>query len=442
MWFGPRRWKTRALPERGEASGWYEALPEPPPESTRVEGRVDCDWAIVGAGACGLAVARRLGELRHQDTIVLIDAARIGYGASGRNAGFMLNHNTHGEVKNLEIDRRNAALGAAGVDYLRRLVQENRIPCQWSEWGRLYVAADGGGDTHLTRLAESYRRLDAPFSWIEPGRLRDMLGTSFYRRAIHAPGSALVQPAALMRGLGATLPGNVRVFEESPVLAISHGAPLQLTCPEGVVLARNLILANSVFAEETGVVRWRVVPIATYASLTRPLHRDERAHLGSGDEFGLLPADPNGSTLRLTRDHRLLVRNTFSYARTKRIDPREVDRAGRLHREALRRRWPDLAEVPFASTWGGMLGFTRNDGTLFGRVADRVHVVISSDAGPVARGTAAGKLLAEHLCGVRSELLEVMRSLPRAAMLPPDPFLGMMVRHRLRRIERDGAGEL
>ena len=442
MMFGPRRRKTRALPMRSEASGWYEILPAPPPEARPVHGRVACDWAIVGAGACGLATARRLAELRHQDTIALIDAARIGYGASGRNAGFMLNHNTHGEIKGLSIERRNSALCAAGVDYLRRLVHENQIPCQWSDWGRLYVAADRAGSDHLAELARNYRRLDAACSWVEPEQLHDMLGTAFYTRAIHARGSALVQPAALMRGLGTTLPANVGVYEESPVLDVSFGARARLTCPEGVVVARNLILANSVFAEEMGVARWRVVPIATYASLTRPLRPEERSRLGRECEFGLLPADPNGSTLRLTRDHRLFVRNSFSYARTKRIEPDALDRAERRHRRALRRRWPELGDVPFVSTWGGMLGFTRNDGTLFGRVADGVYAVISSDAGPVARGTAGGKLLAEHVCGVRSELLEIMLSLPRAGLLPPDPFLRMIVNHRLHRIERDGAGEL
>lgn len=442
MLLGPRRWKTRALPVRSEASGWYEILPNPPPRVRRVDGRLACDWAIVGAGACGLAVARRLAELRHQDTIALIDAARIGHGASGRNAGFMLNHNTHGAIKSLDIERRNSALCTAGVDSLRQVVRQHRIPCQWSEWGRLYVAADRAGNEHLADLARSYDRLEVEHSWVEPELLREKLGTAFYTRAIHARGSALVQPAALMRGLGTTLPANVRVREDSPVLGVSFGPRVRLTCPGGVVVARNLIVANSVFAEEMGLARWRVVPIATYASLTRPLGREERARLGRESEFGLLPADPAGSTLRLTRDHRLLVRNTFSYARTKRIEPEALDRAERLHRRALRRRWPELAAVPFVSTWGGMLGFTRNDGTVFGRVTDRVYAVISSDASPVTRGTASGMLLAEHVCGIRSELLEVMLSMPGAGRLPPDPFLRILVNHRLRRIERDGAREI
>jgi len=113
----------------------------------------------------------------------------------------------------MEVERRNAALCAAGVDHLRRLVRENQIVCQSSDWGRLYVTVDGAGGTHLSEPARNYRRLDRPCSWVEREQLHDMLGTAFYTRAIHAADSALVQPAALMLGLGRTLPANVRVYE-------------------------------------------------------------------------------------------------------------------------------------------------------------------------------------------------------------------------------------
>ena len=63
---------------------------------------MSCDRAIAGAGACGLAAARRLVELRHPDTVVLIDVSRIGHGISDRNAGSMLNHNSHGEIRDME----------------------------------------------------------------------------------------------------------------------------------------------------------------------------------------------------------------------------------------------------------------------------------------------------------------------------------------------------
>jgi len=442
MTFGSSKRKTRILPDRAEPNGWYETLETPPPPAKAVAGTVEADWAIVGGGACGLAVARRLAELRGQDRIALIDADRIGHGASGRNAGFMLNHNTHGEVKDLRVERRNSRLCSAGVDYLRSVVQEHQIQCHWSDWGRLYVAVDPHSDHHLTELCGNYDKLDVLYERLGRERIAEMTGTDYYMSGMFARGSALVQPAALMRGLAETLPANVDVLENSPVEAIQRQGRIRLTCPEGVIEAKNLILTTSVFIEEFGIGRMRIVPIATYGSLTRPLTDDELAQFGSETEFGLLPADPNGSTVRLTRDRRLFMRNSFSYARSKQIDGETLRRLATAHREAIRRRWPALGDVPFVSTWGGMLGFTRNDGTLFGAIDDGIYLAISSDASPVSRGSIAGRLLAEHICGQPSELLDVMLSLPKAALLPPEPLLGLVVNHRLRKIEREGASEI
>ena len=83
--------RARKLPDDGPRNGWYETLPPPPP-ARRVEGAVKADFAVIGAGTCGCAVARRLAELRPDDAIVLVEATRVGYGTSGRNAGFMLDH--------------------------------------------------------------------------------------------------------------------------------------------------------------------------------------------------------------------------------------------------------------------------------------------------------------------------------------------------------------
>ena len=83
--------RARKLPDDGPRNGWYETLP-PPPSARTVEGVVKADFAVIGAGTCGCAVARRLAELRPDDAIVLVEATRVGYGTSGRNAGFMLDH--------------------------------------------------------------------------------------------------------------------------------------------------------------------------------------------------------------------------------------------------------------------------------------------------------------------------------------------------------------
>ncbi len=105
--------KARKLPDDGVRNGWYETLP-PPPEARSVRGTVRCDWAVIGAGICGLAVARRLAELRPDDSVTVIEAMRVGNGTSGRNAGFMLSRHSPDRIKDFEVLRRNDRLSSAG----------------------------------------------------------------------------------------------------------------------------------------------------------------------------------------------------------------------------------------------------------------------------------------------------------------------------------------
>ena len=432
--------KARKLPDDGPRNGWYETLPAPPP-ARRVDGRVKADFAVIGAGTCGCAVARRLGELRPDETVALVEATRVGYGTSGRNAGFMLDHHSHGGMKHFEAARKNDRLFSAGTAWLRDLVQKHQIQCQWSDWGRIYVAAEASAEGELKGVSDGFDALGVPWRGLDRDDLEAVTGSRFYRRGVRADGSALVQPAAMMRGLAATLPANVTLYEESPVHEIGTKGGFRLACPDGTIEARQVVLCNHVFAEEMGILKHRIVPLASFASLTEPLSDARTALLGTEGEFGLLPANANGSTVRLTRDRRILMRNTLHYARDKRFPTELIDEVADTHRRSIARRWPDLGDVDLAGTWGGILGFTRNEGAVFGAVREGLWAVMTSDAAPMTKGAIGGKLLAEHICGENSELLRLMLSLPRAALLPPDPILRFFVRRRIGRIAAAGPGE-
>jgi len=432
--------RARKLPDDGPRNGWYETLP-PPPSARRVEGAVKADFAVIGAGTCGCAVARRLAELRPDDAIVLVEATRVGYGTSGRNAGFMLDHHSHGGMKHFEAASKNDRLFAAGTTYLRELVQQHQIQCDWSDWGRIYVAAETSAEGALKGVSEGFDELGVPWRQIDRDSLEEITGTRFYLRGVRAEGSALVQPVAMMRGLASTLPINATLYEESPVTELSTRGSFRLVCPEGTIEAKQVILANHVFAEELGFLKHRIVPLASFASLTRPLSDTEMGQVGSEGEFGLLPANANGSTVRLTLDGRILMRNTLHYARSKRFPPELMADVADNHRQSITRRWSGLADVEFVGTWGGILGFTRNEGTVFGAIDAGLWAVMTTDAAPMTKGAISGKLLAEHICGVDSELLEIMLSLPKAAILPPDPILRFVVNREIDRVAATGPGE-
>jgi glycine/D-amino acid oxidase-like deaminating enzyme len=431
---------ARKLPNDGVRNGWYETLP-PPAEARRVTSTVTADWAVLGAGACGLAAARRLGVLRPDDTVAVVDAMRVGYGNSGRNAGFMLSHHSHGGIKNLDVARQADRLFGCGYNYLREIVETHQIRCDWSDWGQIYVSASREGDAHLDAVADGFDALAVPQDRMDRDELEAVTGSRFYTGGVHVKGAALVQPAAMMRGLGATLPANVALYEDSPVTELRTNGEFRLICPDGEIVAKQLILTNHVFAEEMGFKRYRVVPLGLFASLTRPLTADERGHIGNGEQFGLLPASPNGSTVRLTVDGRILMRNTFIYARDKQFGADLIANAATNHRASIAKRWPALDGVDLTATWGGIMAMTRNEGRVFGEIAPGLHIVLTTDAAPMTRGTACGKLMAEKLCGIDSEELRFAEMIPDAAILPPDPVLRFVANRRLNKIERTEPAE-
>jgi glycine/D-amino acid oxidase-like deaminating enzyme len=145
--------------------------------------------------------------------------------------------------------------------------------------------------------------------------------------------------------------------------------------------------------------------------------------------------------VRLTQDGRILMRNTLWYARSKRFEDELIVRMEARHRQSIAERWPALGEVDFDGTWGGIMAFTRNEGTVWGEIADNLYILMTTDTAPMTRGTALGKLLAEDLSGVDSDELRALKQMPQAALLPPDPILKLYMKHRIRGIERNEAGE-
>jgi glycine/D-amino acid oxidase-like deaminating enzyme len=252
----------------------------------------------------------------------------------------------------------------------------------------------------------------------------------------------LVQPAALVRGLAAALPEPVALYEETPVTAIRPGSPVVLETPGGRVVADRALVATNGLMPALGLLRTRLFPLWTFGSLTRPLTADEQAVLGGDREWGVLAQDVLGSSLRRTRDQRLLVRNSVRFTRRTGLSSAVVDAAAETHRRALAARFPVLAEVPFEHTWGGIMGMSANGRHHFGPVGANLWAAAGYNAAGIALGTISGHLLAEAALSHPSPDLEAMRSLPRPTPFPPPPLADLGIRWRIARMERASRGDV
>lgn len=426
------------LPNDDHDCGWYDILPEPTPAKV-LKGEQRAEYVVIGAGFAGLAAARRLAELKPEATIFLVDAQRVGYGASGRNSGFVIDlpHKMALEHPDPNFKQALLRLNRSAISKLEGLIETHGIDCQWSHAGKYQGAVGERGVAYLENFVSLMRNLGEPFEMVERDRLQKVLGTSHYTQAVFTPGCYLMQPAALVRGLGDSLPSNVQLFENSPVTGLRKGSNGNwvIELAGASVQTKNLLLTTSIFTQEFGYLKNRLLPVMTFASWTRPLTQAEMDATGITEDWGLTPADHAGTTVRMTKDRRLIIRNSYQhvpkYGQSVNGDLR--DKVRDKHRISMLLRYPHLANVPFTHTWGGSYAISRNFTNFFGKLDEGVYASACDNGVGAAWGTIGGTLLADSVVGSDSSLLNDIRHVSGMPSLnPPEPFLGMGVRTRIR----------
>ncbi|WJN52447.1 NAD(P)/FAD-dependent oxidoreductase [Pseudomonas asiatica] len=423
-------YRNTSTPADDNGCGWFHLSPGRQPRAAH-RGRSEARWVVLGAGFTGLAAARQLALHHPDDEVILVEAQEVGFGASGRNSGFAIDlpHDIGAAdyIGDLPTARMNLKLNLRAQAILRGLINQHGIDCQIRPDGKYQAAVEDKGLAVLEAYRSGLEKLGQPYQMIDAHDLPEHFGTAFYRKALYTPGTQLLQPASLAKGLADSLPGNVTLHERTTITHIEQGRRITLKHANGEIVADQLLLTNNAFASHFGFLPGRLLPIFTYASMTRPLTEEEQARLGGKASWGIIPADPFGSTLRRTPDQRLLVRNSFSFNADGRANPRHVARAGRQHRESFERRFPMLSGMPFEYTWGGSMCLSRNHLSHFGTLAPNVHAALCCNGLGITRGTATGTLLADWLSGERDELIDFLLGSAGPNRNPPEPLLSVGV---------------
>lgn len=426
--------RITATPKDDAMCGWYHTAPARVSRPAHA-GEKKARWAILGAGFTGLAAARQMALNFPDEEILLIDAQEVGFGTSGRNAGFAIDlpHDIGADdyIGDIGIARTTLKLNRLGQGMLHDQVRQHGIDCHMRPSGKYQAAVENRGIAVLDAYRRGLDKLGEPYQMISGQDLPEHLGTAFYRQALFTPGTMLVQPAALVRGLADSLPSNVRLYENTAITGVDYGSQVVLTHGQGRIVADNLILANNAFGARFGFLRHTVLPMYLYASLSRPLTAAEQVRLGGKDFWGVIPADPFGSTVRRTHDNRILMRNSFSFNPHQRSRPDCLARFADNHRQSFARRFPMLPEVSFDYTWSGSLALTQNHQGFFGQLAPNVYGALFCNGLGVTRGTVTGALLADLIAGKRHELSDFLLETSGPSRLPPEPFLSLGVNARL-----------
>lgn len=415
-------------------SGWYAVLPEPPPPR-RLEDHITADWVVIGAGFAGIAAARRLSELRPDDRIVLLESQRLGWGANGRNSGFMidlpheLNSESYGSGR--EQDLRQIRHNRAGIAYARSFAEAAGLSDVIRPLGKYHGAADSAGANALNAFCAHLDALEEPYSRLDAAAMKAVTGSEHYVAGIHTPGACLMQPAAYIRGLASRMPSNVTVLEESPVIGLSPGPSPRVRTPQGSVAAGAAIVTVNGAIAQFGLYRRQLLHVFTYASMTRLLSDEEQVALGGQPEWGLIPADPMGTTVRRTADHRLVIRNTFTYNPSMKTSAAQIERIGPVHDRSFRARFPQIKHVEMAYRWGGRLCLSLNSVPVFGEIRPAVYAACCQNGLGTVKGTLLGKLAADLVAGGDDPMTAEFLAMDPPAKLYPEPMMTLGARGKL-----------
>lgn len=409
-----------------QAPGWYAILPEQAPAKRLKDDQV-ADWIVVGAGVTGLAAARRLGEMDPEARVVMIEGYRIGYGASARNSGFIIDTPHLSEKLSAEENICISRLVVAGLKELKGHVWKYGIECEWSPRGHLTAFVEPKRVANLRETARTLKASNEEYEWLDKDALARVVGTRHYHAAVLTPRTVLVNPSAMCRGLGENMPDNVEIFEETPVRRIRAGSPVRIDCAEGSVSAKNVLLTTNAFITKLDYLKRDVFPLIECASLSRELTDQEREGMGGERDWGVT----GYATLRRTLSNRILVRHGTFYSGDFRIHRDMKSRLRASHIEGVRRRFPKLDKLEFDHTWAGVFCMTRNWASFFGRLEQGVFASLGYCGVGLPRGTISGTLLAEHAMGAESDLIRDVQYVSGPKRLPPEPFLGLGVRARL-----------
>jgi glycine/D-amino acid oxidase-like deaminating enzyme len=387
----------------GPTTAWWQEEAPPDDELPPLVDDVDADVAIVGGGFTGLWTALELKRASPATRVVLLEGARCGDGASGRNGGFL-----HGYWASLPrlVERfgRERAVALAqestGVyDAVRALGEDVWL----TEGGMLTVAIGPAHDAELEHAAAVAAEVGAPDEAVLIGRDGLSVDSPAFRGAVFYRDAATVQPARLVRALRrAALGAGVRIHERTPVLGIDGSVA---RCDRASVRAGEIVIATNASA----AVRWpaarRVAVFRSAIVLTDPV---PNLHERIGWEGGEAIADARTylSYFRLTNDNRVLMGSASGdYPRAE---------------AALRQYFPQLADVKIASRWEGAIDVSSDRLPVVGTVAGtRVHYAAGFTGNGVGPSWLVGRTLAR--LALREDVDSPLLA-GRAPALPPEPL--------------------
>ncbi len=389
---------------------WYAASANQQLSFPPLQGEVSADVCIIGGGYTGLSSAIHLRKAGY--SVALLEANKIGWGASGRNGGHVgtgqrADQETLEKLVGLDHAKALWQLGLEAVDTVCDLISEFQIDCELKT-GNLHVASKAKEQPWLIEEAEHLQKVYdyQQIRYVDSSELADMTSGQVFHGGVLDEGSRHLHPLNYALGLAkAANTLGAELYEGSRVLSYTEGHQVCVKTDSGTVKSKYLVLACNGYLEKLEPrTAGRIMPINNYMLATEPLpealaRRLIRDDTSMSDSLFVI------DYWKLSADNRMLFGGGESYSRR---FPADI---GNFVRKYMLRIYPELETTRIDYGWGGTLAITLNRMPDFGRLSSQVFYAHGYSGHGVPTATLAGKLLAEVIAG-SAERFDVMASVP------------------------------
>ena len=400
-----------------------------------LESNEECEWLIIGAGYTGLSAARKLGQLYPDQKILLVDAQLAGEGASSRNSGYLVDTTLNdGFTSNKELDnyKKKTDIYKLGIKAVKRFVKEYQVDCDWNECGKFFASSKLEDKKILEKFSFTLSKLGFEHNLFSNKELKERLGTNFYNIALYSKGGILLHPGKLVRAMIDTLPDNVNLYENSSLLNWSKvNDTVICNFKNGSIKTKKIIFATNGFLKSLGIKSNYNFPITLTASMTRPLTDDEFKSIGQPKEWGVLPVRPMGATIRMTKDRRILIRNTAEVHNPFKMSELDLQKRSINQKIGIKKRFPQFPDDIIQSSWSGIVSRTRNSSQIFEKINNNIFAAGCYNGSGIGVGTLFGEQIAIKASEENTEEIEIIEARNKPTWLPPQPFLNLGVKTRL-----------
>lgn len=389
---------------------YYTSISHQLEEFPKAEGALKCDVCVVGAGYTGLSSALHLAQNGYD--VILLDAQRIGFGASGRNGGQV------GQGQRLDQDELETMLGKTrarglwdiatqSVDLVRQLAKSDLVECEFHDG---IIHADHR-KRYVRHSLDYAKKLQDDYGYdkirgLEQAEIRELIASDAYYGGTLDMAAGHINPLSFTFGLARMAQkAGVRIYEQSQVMDIEQTSPAMVKTERAQIKAEHVILAcNGYLGNLNQRVASIVMPINNYIVATEPLPLEQREAL-IRHNYAVADSKFVVNYFRFSDDGRLLFGGTESYGYR---FPNDIASKVRKPMAVI---FPQLKDIKIDYAWGGTLAITINRMPHFERLAGNILTLSGYSGHGLAMATLAGQIAAEAIAG-QAERFDLMANVP------------------------------